>query len=236
VGPATVQISVVDACLILQIANEDVGPLPDTMPFLQEFLADSTILKAGVGLDQDMLELYRWEQTSMIFENAHSRLDIGGIGGSKNNGNSASLKTVAQLVLGVTLQKSKKISMSNWAKAPLSDDQISYAARDAWASAAVLSELAARDPSGETYSTASLLKLVLAKETPMDELDARAVARKEVKTKLLDIIKKGDEKVNRNDLSEEQLAEVEQLEKEMKELAPPRPFVFNVEPLGLALR
>jgi hypothetical protein len=47
---------------------ESISPLPDTMPFLQEFLADSTILKAGVGVNQDMLELYRWEQTSMMFD------------------------------------------------------------------------------------------------------------------------------------------------------------------------
>jgi hypothetical protein len=45
----------------------------------------------------------------------------------------------------------------------------------------------------------------------------------------------GDEKVNRKDLSEEKLKEVEQLEQEMKELAPPRPTIFNVGPLGLAL-
>jgi ribonuclease D len=235
VGPATVQISVVDASLVLQIAQEDVGAFEEALPVLQKFLADATILKAGVGIDQDMIELFRWESSSFSspLTDARSRLDIGGIGGSVGGGRTSSLKNLAKAVLSVDLPKSKKLAMSNWAKVPLTKDQVTYAARDAWAAAAILHELERRDPN--TYSTASLLELVLADECPMDKLNARAVARKEAKTKVLAIMGSGDEKVNRKDLSEEKLKEVEQLEQEMKELAPPRPTIFNVGPLGLAL-
>jgi ribonuclease D len=236
VGPATVQISVLEASLVLQIAQEDNFAFADTMlrnvladSTILDVLADSTILKAGVGIDQDMLELFRCKPSSPM--DVSGRMDIGGIGGS--HGRTSSLKNLAKTVLGVDLLKSKKLAMSPWGKAPLTDDQIAYAARDAWASAAILHELAERDP--KTYSTQSLLDLVLAEECSVDHLDARAVARKEAKTKLFEIIRKEGEHVDRKDLSDEQLTEVAQFEKEMKELAPPRPFVFDVGPLGFGL-
>jgi ribonuclease D len=228
-GPATVQISVLEASLVLQIAQEDAADY--TMPVLHDFLADATILKAGGGVDQDMLELFRWKPSPYL-DDISGRMDIGGIGGS--NGRTSSLKNLAKAVLDVDLLKSKKLAMSDWGKAPLTDAQIAYAARDAWASAAILHELAARDPN--TYSTESLRDTNNTEECSMDQLDARAVARKEAKTKYNDIIRNEDgEKVDRKDLSSEQLVEMEQLEKEMKELAPPRPVIFDVGPLGIEL-
>ena len=44
--------------------------------------------------------------------------------------------------LGTELNKSKRIVLSDWSKTPLSEEQISYSARDAWAAAAILEKLA----------------------------------------------------------------------------------------------
>ena len=148
-GPATVQISVVDAALVLQIAQEASGPHLDTIPFLSEVLADSSILKVGVGLDQDMIELIRWpkdhEGSVLWTDEIVGRLDIGGIGG--RYGSTMSLKSLARTICGVDLPKDKRLSFSNWAQSPrLSSQQIAYAASDAWVSAVVLEEVSQRDP------------------------------------------------------------------------------------------
>ena len=212
-----------DASLVLQIAQEDGGAVADTMPLLRDILEDKNILKAGVGVDQDMLELFRWEPLEL--QDVSARMDIGGIGGG--HGRTASLKSLANKVLGVDLPKSKKLAMSNWGKAPLDKQQIAYAARDAWASAAVLHELAALDPT--TYSTEALLDLILPDECTVNSLDCRAAARKKVKTKLLDILEKDGEKIDRRTLSEAQNSQVAELEKEFKSLAPPKPVIFDIE-------
>jgi len=223
-GPATVQISVLEASLVFQIAQEDSGILMDTLPVLQDFLADSSIIKAGVGIDQDMIELFRLESSGL--DEASARLDLGGIR-SKEGRRRHSLKTLAGGVLGVDLPKSRNTAMSNWGQAPLKKKQIVYAARDAWVSAAILHKLVAEDPT--TYSTESLLKLVLTEECSVEDLNSRAIMRKQKKTRLLDLIK------DENELSEAQELEVKQLKKERKKLAPPLPFIFDVKPLGLEI-
>jgi hypothetical protein len=238
-GPATVQISVIDAALVLQIAQDSYGAHLETIPFLSDVLGDSSILKVGVGLDQDMIELIRWpEQTKknegrtidLWEDEIVGRLDIGGIGAKY--GRTMSLKSLAMTVCGVDLPKDKRLSRSNWAQSPrLSSKQIAYAARDAWVSAAVLAELSQRDP--EQFSTEALLKRVGTLEKSIHELDEKAKARREAKIKLLAIIGKKDERINRKDLTSEQLENVVELEQIIKDLAPPHPILFDVEDLGL---
>lgn len=231
-GPAVVQLSVLDAALVLQLVQGDNVPRQDTTSLLLDVMANPSILLTGVGLDQDILELTRhWGPDVMSTASVCGRFDMGGIGGKL--GQTVSIKTLAKAVLGVELVKSRKIAISNWGKVPLSIPQIAYAARDAWTAAAVLHELAQRDPS--TYSTESLLKLVGAQELPLLELDQRGVDRKKAKLKYLDIVGKGDDKRRRQDLSEDERNQVDKLEAILKELAPPRPFEFDVGSLGLEL-
>jgi len=53
-GPATLQLSTLDSCLLVHLAHA-----PRSIPALQDLLQNSSILKAGVGIDDDALELYR---------------------------------------------------------------------------------------------------------------------------------------------------------------------------------
>jgi hypothetical protein len=227
IGPATVQMSTVEASLVVHLCDKNGRPIKDTVPVIQDVLSNPDVIKAGVGIDQDMLELVRaWESSN---EDICGRFDMSGIGGI--NGRAMSLKNLAKGILGVDLFKSKKLAMSNWGSVPLTDKQIDYAARDAWASAAILEELGRRDP--KTYSPQSLLDLVAPDEIGMKEMDVRARARKDAKTQYFDIVGKGDTKVDRKDLSKEQLGEAERLQGVMKMLAPPRYYKFDVEHLGI---
>ena len=227
-GPATVQIAVADAAVVVQLVDRNGNPSDASASVLQAMLADETIIAAGVGLDQDMIELHReWGSGDSEIK---GRFDMGGIGGSA--GRTAALKTLTQTVVQVELQKSRKLAVSNWGQVPLKEEQIAYCARDAWAAAAIMAELAERDP--DTYSQAALIKR-LEKEVSIAELDTRARGRKVAKTRLLKILGKGDDRVKVEDLSDDLQQEVDELEVTMRNLAPPRPFIFDVHPLGMTL-
>jgi len=234
-GPATVQISVVDAALVLQIAQEDTGPCLDLVPFLSDILSDPSILKTGVGIDQDMMELMKWpaenhSNGSVLWQDMVGRLDLGGIGGRP--GTTQSLKTLGEIFCGVDLVKDKRLARSNWARAPrISMRQIAYAARDAWVASAVLEELARRDP--RQFSTPALVERVLKEEISIHMLLERAAARKVTKGKLQSLLGVGDDRIDRKSLPKDQLEVLLDLEQEFRELAPPRPLVFDLGPLGL---
>lgn len=57
-----------------------------------------------------------------------------------------------------SLEKSKRLVISNWARNPLSNEQIAYSARDAWAGAAIVEELGRRDP--EKFGMEALKELL----------------------------------------------------------------------------
>ena len=241
-GPSTVQLAVVDAALVLQIAREDTGPYWENLPFLRDILSDPSILKVGVGLDQDMLDLIRWphddtenedqdeQDRSFRWGPVVGRLDIGGIGGT-TSGTTKSLKSLANDICGVELVKSRRLAISNWATAHplhLTNEQIAYAARDAWVAAAVLHELARRDP--DQFSTNVLVARVLKDELPIQVLNTMTLARKEAKIKWKKLVTDADgNKVDRAQLTDEQRQVVAELEGTMRDLAPPRPYLFDID-------
>ena len=69
-GPATIQLGTPTSSLVLQVAEDGFGPIHEGgLPsFLSDVLEDPGIIPVGVGLDDDMVELYRWcldvEQTN----------------------------------------------------------------------------------------------------------------------------------------------------------------------------
>jgi 3'-5' exonuclease len=109
-------------------------PLLCNCPILKAVLANKSIIKTGVSIDQDMLALCReWGS----FE-AHNRVDLSRLVLSTEPFVSeCGLKRLTQHILGLDLPKPKKTSCSDWSLLPLSYKQVAYAARDAWVSAAV---------------------------------------------------------------------------------------------------
>eukprot|EP00591_Stephanopyxis_turris_P006057 CAMPEP_0195520452 /NCGR_PEP_ID=MMETSP0794_2-20130614/16915_1 /TAXON_ID=515487 /ORGANISM="Stephanopyxis turris, Strain CCMP 815" /LENGTH=456 /DNA_ID=CAMNT_0040649815 /DNA_START=72 /DNA_END=1442 /DNA_ORIENTATION=+ len=165
-GPATIQLSTHNAALVISLRRRkwqkwgDVKAICTTS--LRNLLASKRIIKAGVGIDEDMLDLYRLfgrrnrKSSSSSRQNQDHgelkmccRFDMGGIGcGTTGDGivsakrrNRVGLKGLMETVLGLELVKSMHLSVSNWSKYPLKPDQLAYCARDAWAGAVVLDVL-----------------------------------------------------------------------------------------------
>ena len=91
---------------------------------LRQILSNQRIIKAGVGLDQDIKKLKELDD----FKPA-GFVDLGDIArssGIKNHG----LRGLAAVLLGFRI--SKKAQVSNWERENLSSAQVSYAATDAW--------------------------------------------------------------------------------------------------------
>jgi len=79
-GPATVQLSTTTSCIIIQLALCGDGSASFAPKILQSVINDPKIIKVGVGVDDDALELYRWSQEEndqQLMYDMKSRLDLG---------------------------------------------------------------------------------------------------------------------------------------------------------------
>jgi ribonuclease D len=118
--PSLMQIGTTDAVYLIQISATGI-----TKP-LTTILADPERLKVGVGLDHEIVTLRKMAD----FEPA-GFVELGPIAdkvGVEANG----LRNLAACVLGIRISKQAKTS--NWAKPQLTEEQIFYAATDAWVS------------------------------------------------------------------------------------------------------
>lgn len=118
-----IQIATVDTCYLFQHAI-----LGEQFTQLKTVLEDETILKVGVGLRGDARTLKR--QWGI---NVASTLDLNWalaqLGAEKEMGT----RQLVAALLGVRIDKPKKVTLSNWQHVPLSSAQIHYAAADALA-------------------------------------------------------------------------------------------------------
>mmetsp|Transcript_15529 Transcript_15529/g.43036 ORF Transcript_15529/g.43036 Transcript_15529/m.43036 type:complete len:403 (-) Transcript_15529:679-1887(-) len=264
-GPATIQLSTVSEALVLQIAQDGHGPIYDQtgLPdFIHDVLSDDTILKTGLGIDDDMVELYRWcrglgvadEELSWASSGGSGsgngngdgeaepfaspplrRFDLGGIG-SPSPGRTVGLARLVSGVLGVTLPKSKKLARSHWSGAPLAIPEVDYAARDAWAAAAVLDLLARLDP--DRFSPDSLCERLDTHEPSLRsiaDVSDRAVHRRAAKQewKTLKAWHNEDGEDVRTDSERERYGVLTQ---ELRDLAPMPPIPYEIEAsLGLII-
>lgn len=219
-GPTTVQLATPTSVLVVHLLRSDGQPSLRCVPLLQAILADESIVKASTGIDQDMIELYRhWGDIP-----CRSRLDLGGIGMKGPSIGMIGLKRLTKAILGVDLVKNKKITMSDWSKVPLTQEQLNYCARDAWAGAAIVEVLAQADPN--TYSTACLIEMLSKTELNMDVVNQRALERRRAKTRLKLLLDGHDA------LTPEVQEEVDSLRVIMKQQAPVGLVPFDILRLG----
>jgi RNA polymerase sigma factor for flagellar operon FliA len=121
-GPHLVQLATDDAAYLFQI-----GAVPAALEtdVIKAILESTTILKVGFGLLDDIKRL----RSKMGIE-TNNVLDLS-TAMRRNEKNPLGAKTAVARHFGQTLQKSKRITTTNWAMPRLSEKQILYAADDA---------------------------------------------------------------------------------------------------------
>ena len=119
-GPHLVQLATDEAAYLFQI-----GAMP-ALAVLKAVLESGTILKVGFGLSDDVKRL----RAKLGIETANV-LDLSTALRKSNERNTLGAKTAVARFFGQAMQKSKKITTTNWAMPRLSEKQILYAADDA---------------------------------------------------------------------------------------------------------
>lgn len=119
-GPHLVQLATDDTAYLFQI-----GAMP-AVEVLKAVLESPTILKVGFGLADDVKRL----KVKLGIDTANV-LDLANALKKKGERNALGAKTAVARYFGRALQKSKKITTTNWALPRLSEKQILYAADDA---------------------------------------------------------------------------------------------------------
>jgi len=171
-GPCTVQFSTCDSSLVVHLVQP--RGMASPAPLIRAVLADPTIIKVGCGVNNDVMELQSiWKGTT-----AQSRLDLGVLFASK--GDRPGLKRLCRHIAGVELPKPLHITTSDWSRFPLSYAQVDYAARDAWAGAAMVHALQTVFP--DEFATERLVELLQQNEPTIAEIQYRMRRRKQAKS------------------------------------------------------
>lgn len=119
-GPHLVQLATDDTAWLFQI-----GAAPHA-GVLREVLESERILKVGFGLGDDLRRL-----RAKLGIDAKNVLDLSTALRRRGERNPLGAKSAVARFFGQRLQKSKRITTTNWAQPRLSDKQILYAADDA---------------------------------------------------------------------------------------------------------
>lgn len=118
-GISIIQLATKSKCYIIQTKQ-----VRDLKPLIA-ILEDENIIKVGSGLRGDKEALYKQFRLKL-----KSTIDLENIFKSLSSKNQLGAKRAALIILDKNLQKSKKMSKSNWEAKDLSTSQIKYASED----------------------------------------------------------------------------------------------------------
>jgi RNA polymerase sigma factor for flagellar operon FliA len=127
-GPHLVQLATESHAYLFQLPVKLAGDQPALAPILavlRAVLESSAILKVGFGLGDDLRRL----RTKLGID-PHNVLDLA-MALRRGERNAWGAKTAVERFFGQRLQKSRKITTTNWALPRLTDKQLLYAADDA---------------------------------------------------------------------------------------------------------
>jgi RNA polymerase sigma factor for flagellar operon FliA len=122
-GPHLVQLSTDDICYLFQIGEQ---AAPHLLAVLRAVLLPAAPLKVGFGLSDDLKRL-----DAKLAIPAAGVLDLSVALRTPGQRHDLGAKTAVAKFFGQALQKSKKISTTNWSLPRLNDKQLLYAADDA---------------------------------------------------------------------------------------------------------
>jgi RNA polymerase sigma factor for flagellar operon FliA len=126
-GPHLVQLATDEHAYLFQIGtlSGDAAASSPAIAVLRTVLESSTILKVGFGLGDDKRRLH-----AKLGIETNNVLDLA-TALRRGERNAWGAKTAVERFFGQRLQKSRRITTTNWAMPRLSDKQILYAADDA---------------------------------------------------------------------------------------------------------
>ena len=122
-GPHLLQIATADQAFL---CRPDFG---EGVALFRQVIESEAIVKAGFGLRSDQGAIRR-----ALGAKLRNGVELSSLVQRMGFQQKVGLQTAVAVVLGQYLQKSKKITTSNWAARTLSDAQLLYAANDAFAS------------------------------------------------------------------------------------------------------
>lgn len=123
-GPHLVQLASDDLAYLFQIGSA--ASAQTALEVLKPLLESDSILKVGFGLGDDLKRL----RTKLGIE-ARNVLDLATAMRRRGERNTLGAKTAVARLFGKRLQKSRRITTTNWALPHLSEKQVLYAADDA---------------------------------------------------------------------------------------------------------
>ena len=133
-GPHLIQLATVEYAFLFPVVSRE--QLALATPVEKAVLESPNILKVGFGLGDDNQRLFNKMGVKIVAVLDLSRLL------SDNRRKQLGAKTAVEKYFGQALQKSKRVSTSNWAAHTLNERQLKYAADDA--QSALLVYLASR--------------------------------------------------------------------------------------------
>eukprot|EP00026_Physarum_polycephalum_P006793 Phypoly_transcript_06845.p1 GENE.Phypoly_transcript_06845~~Phypoly_transcript_06845.p1 ORF type:complete len:530 (+),score=62.33 Phypoly_transcript_06845:46-1590(+) len=139
---ALVQLSSDIDCYLMHVCHME--SLPES---LKTILEDSSILKVGVGVVGDGKQI--WQSYAIHTRGLVDLRPLAQHYGYQPRG----LAHLAESILGVNMNKNPKVRCSQWGNKELSEEQIEYAALDAWIGHKIFVELNNKPPVAENSST-----------------------------------------------------------------------------------
>lgn len=138
-GPHLVQLATLETAWLFQTATPAGNALAITV--LKPVLEDERVLKVGFGLGDDVRRL-----KAKFGIELRNVLDLSTALRRRGEKNPLGAKSAVERFFGQRLQKSKRITTTNWALPRLSDKQLQYAADDAHAALKIYRQWKANPP------------------------------------------------------------------------------------------
>ena len=138
-GPHLVQLATTDIAFLFQTATP--AGIALGLSVLKPVLEDERVLKVGFGLGDDVRRL-----KSKFGIELRNVLDLSTALRRRGERNPLGARSAVERFLGQRLQKSKRITTTNWARPRLSEKQLQYAADDAHAALKIYRHWKANPP------------------------------------------------------------------------------------------
>ncbi len=142
-GPHLVQLATDDLAYLFQIGSA--ASAQTALEVLKPLLESDGILKVGFGLGDDLKRL-----RAKLGIEARNVLDLATAMRRRGERNTLGAKTAVARFFGRKLQKSRRITTTNWALPQLSEKQVLYAADDAHVALRLYRYWRANPPADET--------------------------------------------------------------------------------------